>query len=190
VWRSDKKCKLLCNEKNPCHEETAEIVRLLDVSPNTLPQGWNQWDTAPDRRGKSTFVTIRRPSIATTLFLLVMMVLYLVGPALAWGRVSGLLAHPARAGMFLVGLIGAVVFFFSGCNLASFNWNDRASRVTLVVSILVWLPLIYLPAYGDRHDIAVWDGEIVRYAGLATYAIGCVLRIGPMFVLKNRFRAP
>jgi protein-S-isoprenylcysteine O-methyltransferase Ste14 len=135
-------------------------------------------------------MTARRPSVPTALFLVAMMGLYLGVPALAWGSFSGLLAHPARAGMYLVGIVGTVAFFFSGCNLASFKWDDRASRVTIVVATLVGLPLTYLPAYGDRHDIAVWDGEAVRYAGLATYAVGCVLRIGPMFALKNRFRAP
>lgn len=139
---------------------------------------------------KETVMTDHRPSIPTTLFLAAMMVLYLVVPAVAWGSLSGLLAHPARAGMYLVGIIATVAFFFSGCNLASFRWDDRASRITIVVSTLVGLPLAYLPAYCDRHDIAVWDGDIVRYAGLATYAVGCVLRIGPMFALRNRFRAP
>ena len=140
--------------------------------------------------GKATVMTARRPSIPITLFLGAMMVLYLVVPALAWGSLSGLLAHPARAGMYLVGMIGTVAFLFSGCNIASFKWDDRASRVTIVVLVLAGLPMTFLPAYGDRHDIAVWDGDIVRYAGLATYALGCVLRIGPMFALKDRFRAP
>ena len=36
----------------------------------------------------------------------------------------------------------------------------------------------------------VFDGDVVRYLGLVLYAAGCVLRIGPMFTLKNRFRAP
>ena len=92
--------------------------------------------------------------------------------------------------MYLVGIMATVAFFCSGCDLASFKWDDRASRVVIVVSFLVALPVTYLPAYADRHDIAVWDGDIVRYAGLAIYAAGCVLRIGPMFALQNRFRAP
>jgi protein-S-isoprenylcysteine O-methyltransferase Ste14 len=36
----------------------------------------------------------------------------------------------------------------------------------------------------------VLDGDVVRYLGLAVYAAGCVLRIGPMFTLRKRFRAP
>jgi protein-S-isoprenylcysteine O-methyltransferase Ste14 len=135
-------------------------------------------------------MTARRPSIATTLFLVATTLIYLVVPALAWGSASGLLAHPARAGVYAAGIISIVAFFLSRCNFASFKWDDRASRVTIVVSVLVGLPLTFLPAYGDRHNILVWDGETVRYVGLATYAAGCVLRIGPMFALKNRFRAP
>ena len=132
----------------------------------------------------------RRPDLITTLFLVVMLVFYVVLPAFAWGSLGGFLAHPARAGMYLAGIIATVAFFLSGCNFATFNWDDRASRITIISFILIAPLLTYLPAYGDRHDIAVWDGEVVRYAGLATYAVGCVLRIGPMFVLKNRFRAP
>jgi protein-S-isoprenylcysteine O-methyltransferase Ste14 len=135
-------------------------------------------------------MTGRPPGLTATVFLIAMMALYLVMPALAWGSLSGLLGHPARAGMFIVGIVATVAFLFSGCNFASVNWDHVASRVTIVIGILVALVLTYLPAYGDRHGIAVWDGEIVRYAGLAIYTVGCVLRIGPMFVLKNRFRAP
>ena len=36
----------------------------------------------------------------------------------------------------------------------------------------------------------MFDGDAVRYLGLVVYTAGCVLRIGPMFTLKNRFRAP
>jgi hypothetical protein len=90
-----------------------------------------------------------------------MMVVYFVVPAVAWGSLSGLLSHPARAGMYLAGIIATVAFFFSGCDLASFKWDDRASRVVIVVSFLVVPLLTFLPAYGDRHDIAVWDGDIV-----------------------------
>jgi protein-S-isoprenylcysteine O-methyltransferase Ste14 len=135
-------------------------------------------------------MTGRRPDLLTTIFFAAVTVVYLVVPALVWGSLGGLLAHPARAGLYLFGIVASVAFFFSGCNLGSFRWDDRGSRIVILVSIVVMPALMFLPVYGDRHDIAVWDGDLVRYAGLAIYAAGCVLRIGPMFALKGRFRAP
>jgi ABC-type dipeptide/oligopeptide/nickel transport system permease component len=86
---------------------------------------------------KSIFMTGRRLGFATPVFLTAMMAIYLVMPALAWGSLSGLLAHPARAGVYAFGIIATIAFFFSGCNSASFNWDDRAS---------LWQTLCGLPA--------------------------------------------
>jgi hypothetical protein len=79
------------------------------------------------------------------LFVAVTVVFFFVVPALAWGSVTGLFGHPARAGVYLVGIIGTVAFFFSGCNLASFKWDDLASRITIVISLLIVPPLMFLP---------------------------------------------
>jgi protein-S-isoprenylcysteine O-methyltransferase Ste14 len=111
-------------------------------------------------------------------------------PPLAWGSVSGLLAHPARIGALVVMIASVVAFPFSGMNFSSLRWDDPKSRAVLPLGILATLPLLSLPVYADRHDILVCDGDWARYTGLALYTVGIVLRIGPMFQLKNRFRAP
>jgi protein-S-isoprenylcysteine O-methyltransferase Ste14 len=130
------------------------------------------------------------PKVGAPLFLFGSLALFFVIPALAWGSVSGLLAHPARLGAYVVVIIGTVAFFFAGTSLASFTWDDPKSRAVMLVALPVTALFLYLPAYADRHDIAVFDGDYVRYTGLALYAIGCWLRIGPMFALRKRFRAP
>jgi protein-S-isoprenylcysteine O-methyltransferase Ste14 len=135
-------------------------------------------------------VHTRLPSVAASLILFGSLALFLVMPALAWGSVSGLLAHPARLGIYVVLIIGTVAFFFAGTNLVSFNWDDPRSRTLIFVSLVVTAMLVYLPANADRRDIAVFDGDYVRYTGLALYAVGCWLRIGPMFALRKRFRVP
>jgi protein-S-isoprenylcysteine O-methyltransferase Ste14 len=104
--------------------------------------------------------------------------------------VRAFLAHPARAGAFVVAAAGAVAFVFSGMDFTSLRWEDRRTRMVIPATFAILPPILFLPVYADRRDILVWDGDAVRYVGLVLYAAGCVLRIGPMFALKNRFRAP
>ena len=75
-------------------------------------------------------------------------------------------------------------------DFTSLKWEDRRTRIILPAGVAITAPLLFLPVYADRRDIMVFDGDAVRYLGLFVYAAGCVLRIGPMYVLKNRFRAP
>jgi protein-S-isoprenylcysteine O-methyltransferase Ste14 len=130
------------------------------------------------------------PDVRITVWLVASTLLFFGLPCWAWGSVSGLLAHPARAGTFLVAAAGAVAFCFSGMDFTSFKWDDRRARIVVFAGIAIMVPFMFLPAYADRCDILVWDGDAVRYLGLVAYAAGCLLRIGPMFALKNRFRAP
>ena len=140
--------------------------------------------------GKGTIVASRMPEIRITLFLVVSTLLFFVLPLWAWGSVSGLLAHPARAGTFLAAVAATVAFCFSGTNFATLKWEDRRTRIVIPAAIAITAPLLFLPAYADRRGIIVFDGDAARYLGLVVYSVGCVLRIGPMFTLKNRFRAP
>jgi len=50
--------------------------------------------------------------------------------------------------------------------------------------------MAWLPAHDDRRDLATIDGEAARYLGLALLVVGGVLRVGPMFVLGDRFTWP
>jgi protein-S-isoprenylcysteine O-methyltransferase Ste14 len=128
--------------------------------------------------------------IRITLLLVVSTVFIFALPCWAWGDVRGLLAHPARAGTFLAAAAGAVAWLFSGMDFTSLKWEDRRTRIVIPAAIAITAPFFFLPAYADRRDILVFDGDAVRYLGLLVYATGCVLRIGPMFALKKRFRAP
>jgi protein-S-isoprenylcysteine O-methyltransferase Ste14 len=110
--------------------------------------------------------------------------------AWGWGSVSGLLAHPARAGAFLVMIAANVAACFSGMSLAGFSRPGARRRWILIPVTLLSLLLAWLPAYCDRHDIWTLDGDAVRYLGLALLTIGCVFRVGPMFALGSRFTWP
>jgi protein-S-isoprenylcysteine O-methyltransferase Ste14 len=45
----------------------------------------------------------------------------------------------------------------------------------------------YLPAYTDRKQFRILDGDTVRWLGLALFAGGGALRLWPVFVLGHRF---
>jgi protein-S-isoprenylcysteine O-methyltransferase Ste14 len=47
--------------------------------------------------------------------------------------------------------------------------------------------IAYLPAYTDRKNILVIDGDTTRWLGIAVLFFGGVLRLYPVFVLGNRF---
>src|SRR5690606_9759702 len=45
----------------------------------------------------------------------------------------------------------------------------------------------FVPAYTDRKDFWVIDGDTVRWIGVALYIVGGVMRMWPVFVLGDRF---
>jgi protein-S-isoprenylcysteine O-methyltransferase Ste14 len=45
----------------------------------------------------------------------------------------------------------------------------------------------YLPAYTDRKEFWIIDGDAIRWLGVVLFAGGGVLRIWPVFVLGHRF---
>src|SRR5205823_895015 len=64
-------------------------------------------------------MTIRWPRPTLILLSLVSILLFFGLAAWGWGSARGLLAHPARAGAFLVMALLAIAVLFSGANLLS-----------------------------------------------------------------------
>jgi protein-S-isoprenylcysteine O-methyltransferase Ste14 len=106
---------------------------------------------------------------------------------LGWGSWSGLVAHPARAGLVALSVVFTLVALASPMNLSSGEREDVRDRSLLVPALAGMLLLGWLVPYLDRRDLATLDGDVVRYLGLGLLAIGGVLRIWPMFVLGRRF---
>ncbi len=111
----------------------------------------------------------RMPDFRIPLLLIVSTLLIFVLPIWAWGSVSGFLAHPARAGALVVAAAGSVACLISGMDFTSFQWEDRRSRIVISFGIAITVPLLFLPVYADRHDIMVFDGDLVRYVGLGEF---------------------
>ena len=76
---------------------------------------------------------------------------------------------------------------FTGGNLSPGEREDRSNRWVLAAFGLIGLLSAYLPAYTDRKDVWTFDGDSVRWLGVALFAVGGVLRIWPVFVLGRRF---
>lgn len=116
--------------------------------------------------------------------------LFLALGAWGWGGFGPMLGHPARLGMFLVMVLVTLAAMFADISLEGFR-RTKSPGLWMLGPITVYTIVIaYLPAYTDRAGLWVLDGDAVRYAGLALFTVGCVLRVGPMFALGKRFTWP
>jgi protein-S-isoprenylcysteine O-methyltransferase Ste14 len=106
---------------------------------------------------------------------------------LAWGDVAAFFRHAPLVGLAVVqgALVAAAIP--AGGNLSSGVTEDRRNRWVLIAFGILGMLLAWVPAWTDRREIWVVDGETVRWLGVALFAIGGVLRLWPVFVLGNRF---
>jgi protein-S-isoprenylcysteine O-methyltransferase Ste14 len=114
---------------------------------------------------------------------------FLTISVLGWGDWRSFFAHPARLTMVLLSLALTVVAFAAGVNFSTGRRADRQElwifAPVVIGSVLLcwWLP------FADRRDRLTFDGDTVRYTGLALLVVGSVLRVGPVLVLGRRFSA-
>ena len=115
-------------------------------------------------------------------------VLIQFGLAIAgWGSWSAFFAHPALRALAWV-TVGLVVLAApSGGGLRTGEKEDRGNRWVLWAFSLIALLMAYFSSYTDRVGFWTLDGDTLRWAGVALCAAGGVLRILPVYVLRNRF---
>src|SRR5215467_5089617 len=87
---------------------------------------------------------------------------YLGLAVLGWGGFGPFFSHPARVALVVVTYLLAAAAIASPGNLSAGEREDRGNRWTL-------------------------DGDGLRWAGVALYALGGALRVWPVFVLGRRF---
>lgn len=105
-----------------------------------------------------------------------------------WGGWTAFFAHPALQALAWVTVFLIVVAMFSGSSgLSSGQKEDRGDRWVLVAFLVISLLAAYLSAYTDRIGFWTVDADAVRWSGVTVVFLGSVLRIAPVFVLKNRF---
>jgi protein-S-isoprenylcysteine O-methyltransferase Ste14 len=112
---------------------------------------------------------------------------YLGLAILGWGGFASFFSHPARIALTIAVFVMSGAALFSGGNLSPGEREDRTNRWVLVAFAVIGLLAAYLPAYTDRKEIWTFDGDTIRWLGVALFAAGGALRLWPVFVLGRRF---
>ena len=125
--------------------------------------------------------------LLTFLIALVACALWIGLAILGWGGLGPFFSHPALVAVVAIVLAAVVAAMFTSGNLSSGEREDRGNRWVLAAFGIVGLLDGWLPAYTDRRDLWTIDGDTTRWVGVALFAIGCWVRIWPVFVLGRRF---
>jgi protein-S-isoprenylcysteine O-methyltransferase Ste14 len=130
----------------------------------------------------------REMNLATRLALIVGGTIAYLGLAiLGSGGPAVFFSHPALIALTVVlfALSGAALF--AGGNLSSGVREDRGNRWVIVAFGVIGLLQAYVPAWTDRKQIWILDGDAIRWVGVILFAAGGALRLWPVFVLGHRF---
>ena len=105
-----------------------------------------------------------------------------------WGDCRSFFSHPARTGVVVLALSGAVAFGFSGSSsYGTGRREDPSSRWIFIPLILLAIAFAWLPPHLDRLNRWTIDGDTIRYLGLIVTAIGGYIRLATVFELGHRF---
>jgi protein-S-isoprenylcysteine O-methyltransferase Ste14 len=113
--------------------------------------------------------------------------LYLALAIAGFGGFGAFTSQPALIAVALITLALAIAAFFTAGNLSAGISEDRGNRWVIAAFGVLGLLAGFLPAYADRRDFWTYDGETLRWIGVALFAAGGALRIYPVFVLGRRF---
>ena len=111
---------------------------------------------------------------------------YLGLAVLGWGGFAAFFSHPALVALTVASFIIAVAAYFAGVNLSPGMREDRGNRWVIAAFGLIGLLAGWLPAYTDRHEFWVIDGDAVRWFGVVLAVAGGALRLWPVYVLGDR----
>ena len=107
---------------------------------------------------------------------------------LGWGDWRTFFSNPARAGVIILALAGAIAYGFSGSSgLGIGRREDPSSRWIFVPLVIIAIVFAWLPPHLDRLNRWTIDGDTARYLGLIITAIGGFVRVATIFELGHRF---
>lgn len=112
---------------------------------------------------------------------------YLGLAVLGWGGIAAFFSHPARIALMIVTIALSSAALFSSGNLSPGVREDRGNRWVIAAFAVIGLLSAYLPAYTDRTEFWILDGDAVRWLGVVLFTAGGALRLWPVFVLGPRF---
>jgi protein-S-isoprenylcysteine O-methyltransferase Ste14 len=106
---------------------------------------------------------------------------------LGWGGWMAFWAHPAFKALVWVCAALMVVAAPSGGSMNAGEKEDRGNRWVLAAFGVLTLAGAFFSAYTDRIGFWTLDGDGMRWAGVSVCFAGGLLRLLPVYVLKNRF---
>src|SRR5215813_8134135 len=127
-----------------------------------------------------------RPALRLA-FIMIGVYVYAGLAVLGWGGLRPFFSHPALTALVVVLFALSILSFFAGGNVNAGVREDRGNRWVIAVFVIIGFLNAYLPAYTDRKELWTFDGDTIRWVGVALFAAGGALRIWPVFVLGHRF---
>jgi protein-S-isoprenylcysteine O-methyltransferase Ste14 len=112
---------------------------------------------------------------------------FLILAILGDGGAGPFFSKPPLVALVVVTFALLVASLFTRVSLSSGVREDRSNRWVLTAFGVITVFIAWVPAYTDRNGIGTVDGDVIRWVGVALYAVGGLLRIWPVFVLGNRF---
>lgn len=109
--------------------------------------------------------------------------------ALAWWGWSGrgFFDDPARLGLCIAFVSLAALTPACGCNLSRGRIEQPGNDWIFLPLVAAGLIMGWAAPHDDRIHVWTLDPAAIRYAGLAIFLLGCVLRIGSILSLGERF---
>ena len=108
-----------------------------------------------------------------------------------WDDLGGFFAHPARAGLVVIGLLNIVVVAALRIPLDMLRKGSKpvgAQRFLLAGLLLLGLAVMFLLPYGDRRGWLVHGApDALRYLGLVLYAAGNTLAFAAVKTLDKQY---
>ena len=112
------------------------------------------------------------PTVKLAFFNMASTVAYLALTVLGWGGITALFSHTALIVLVIAQFVMSGVAMFSGGNLSAGEREDRGNRWVIAVVGLIGVLMACLPAYTDRKEFWILDGELIRWVGVALFAAG------------------
>ena len=106
---------------------------------------------------------------------------------LGWGGWGAFFAHPAMRALVWVTVVLMALALPSGGGMNKGEQEDRSNRWVLGAFGVIAMLLTYFSAYTDRIGFWTLDGDTMRWVGVGVCLAGGLLRIWPVYVLRNRF---
>jgi protein-S-isoprenylcysteine O-methyltransferase Ste14 len=126
-------------------------------------------------------------TLGMSLIAVIAVAIYLALAVIGKGGLDAFFSDRALVALAVVTIAMTVAALFSLGNLSPGEREDRGNRWVIAAFGVIGLLSAWLPAYTDRKDFWTIDGDVVRWIGVALYAVGGVLRLWPVFVLGRRF---